>query len=265
MNIFVREMKSHRKALFFWSLGMFALVASGMAKYAAYEAAGQSVNEILNALPKTVQIVFGMSGFDLGTASGFFGVLFLYIALMGAVHAALLGSDLIAKEERDKTSEFLFAKPISRSKVVTSKLSAGLVNVVVFNVVTTASSLYFVDYFNKGGSITRDVLVLMAGLFFLQMIFFSIGAVAGGISRKPKAAASIATSVLFLTFLLSYLVNMSDKLDILGYFTPFKYFDALTLLTDGRLDPVYVVLSAAIVVLSIAGTYRFYDRRDLSV
>jgi hypothetical protein len=33
---------------------------------------------------------------------------------------------------------------------------------------------------------------------------------------------------------------------------------------DG-LDPVFVVLSLAIVALGIFGTYYFYDRRDLSV
>ena len=36
MNIFLRELKSHRKSLIFWSIGVFLMVVSGMAKYDAY-------------------------------------------------------------------------------------------------------------------------------------------------------------------------------------------------------------------------------------
>ena len=74
MNVFMREMKAHRWGLIFWSLGMVMMIYSGMAKYGAYEAAGQSVEVILEQIPTTVQAVFGMTGFDLTTAAGFFGM-----------------------------------------------------------------------------------------------------------------------------------------------------------------------------------------------
>lgn len=265
MNVYLREMKAHRVGLVWWCLGMIALVASGMAKYAAYETAGQSITAIFETLPKAVLVVFGMQGFDLTKASGFFGVLFLYIAVMGAIHAALLGASLISKEERDRTSEFLYTKPISRGTALTAKLLAGLTNVVIFNIATSVSSVYFVDYFSKGESVGNEIILLMVGFLFLQLIFFSMSALVAGVVRKPKAAPSIATSIMFTLFLLAYLVNMSEKLDFLKYLTPFKYFDALALLTDGKLDPLYVGMSVLIVALSVFGTYYFYGARDLSV
>ena len=265
MNIFRRELKAHRWGLIFWSLGMVALVGSGMAKYAGYKTAGQSVQAIFAGIPKTVQVVFGFSGFDLTKASGFYGVLFLYIAVMAAVHASLLGSNLISKEERDRTSEFLYSKPIPRGAALTAKLLAGLTNIVILNVVTLLSSMYFVDYFSDGESVGNEILILMIGLLFLQMVFFAIGAVVAGIVRKPKSAPSIATSIMFLTFLLYYLVNLKDSLGVLKYLTPFKYFDAAVMLKAGRLDPVYIALSVAIVAVAVFGTYYFYTERDLSV
>lgn len=264
MNVFVRELKAHRWGLVFWCLGMVMLIYSGMAKYAAYEAAGQSVIEVMNQLPKGIQVVFGLSGFDLSTAAGFYGVLFLYTAVMGAVHAVLLGAHLIAKEERDRTSEFLYAKPASRSRILTGKLLAGLVNLVAFNLVTLASSFYFVDLFNKDRPFGSEMLTLMLGLFFIQLIFFSVGAVVAGISRRPRAAASAATSIMFLTFLFFYAANLSESMGFLEYFTPFKYFDAAALMVDG-LDPVFVGLSVLIIVAAVFGTYHFYSGRDLGV
>ncbi|MGB4441164.1 MAG: ABC transporter permease subunit [Coriobacteriia bacterium] len=265
MNVFLREMKAHRWGLVFWSLGMVMMIYSGMAKYGAYESAGQSVAVILDQIPGTVQAVFGMTGFDLTTAAGFYGMLFLYLAVMGAVHASLLGAHLIAKEERDHTSEFLYAKPASRSAVLTGKLLAGLANLIIFNLVTTASSFYFVDYFNKDAPFGSDIVLMMIGLFFLQVIFFAIGAAVAGTSHKPKSAASRATSIMFGTFLLFYVVNLNEDLEFLKYFTPFKYFEAGALMTDGALDPVFVGLSVAIVAAAIVGAYRFYSARDLSI
>lgn len=264
MNIFRRELKAHRWGLLFWSLGMIFMVMSGMAKFAAYEQAGQSAAELMNQLPKGVQVIFGLTGFDLTKASGFFGVLFLYLAVMGAVHAVLLGSGLISKEERDKTSEFLYAKPVSRAHAITSKLLAGLANLVVLNLVTMWSSFYFVGYYGKGEDNSREILLLMAGLFFLQLIFFSVGALIAGTAHKPKSAPGRATTVMLLAFVLYYIVNLNENMDFLKYVTPFKYFDAALVMNDG-LDPAYVALSVLIVVAATIWTYRSYGARDLSI
>lgn len=264
MNIFRRELKAHRWGLLFWSLGMLMMVVSGMAKFAAYEQAGQSVEQIMAALPKGVQVIFGLSGFDLTTASGFYGILFLYIAVMAAVHAVLLGSGLVSKEERDRTSEFLYAKPISRSRALTGKFLAGLANLVALNLVTMLSSFYFVDYYGNGESFTEGIVTLMTGAFFLQLVFFSLGALVAGTAKKPKKAPGRATTIMLVAFVLYYTVNLDEKLDFLKYLTPFKYFDAAAVMKDG-LDPVYLVLSAVIVIGATLGTYRFYAGRDLSI
>ena len=134
----------------------------------------------------------------------------------------------------------------------------------ILNLVTAFSSLYFVGFFGDGSS-SGTIQVLMAGLLILQLIFLSLGALVAGLARKPKAAPSRATSVMFLTFLLYYLVNLDENLSFLRFLTPFKYFDAATLLADGALDPVFVALSAVIIVLAVAGTYRFFAARDLTV
>lgn len=265
MNIFLRELIAYRKGILFWSLGMIALVGSGMAKYAGYQSTGQSINTILAQFPKSVQVIFGISGFDLTRASGFYGVLFLYIALMATIHAVLLGTDIISKEERDRTTEFLFVKPISRATILTSKLAGGFVNLVILNLATLFSSIYFVGIFNKSASVTPDILILISGLLILQLLFFMIGAAIAATSPKPKASSSTAASVLLLTFILSMFISINSKLDNLKYFTPFKYFDAHTLMEQGQLDPIYVLISIVVIVGLLFTAYRSYARRDLEV
>jgi len=244
---------------------MVAMVGSGMAKFATFQSTGQSMNVLLDQFPKSIQTIFGMTGFDLSKASGYYGVLFMYIALMATIHAVLLGAGIISKEERDRTSEFLFAKPISRFKVITSKIMAGLFNLIIINIVTFLSSVYFIDYFGKGVYVMNEIIVLMAGLFFLQLLFFLVGTSIAAAYKKSKTSMSIATSALLFTFILSVLINVNEKLDVLKYLTPFRYFDARDLMTSGHLDLVYVSISSILIIIMMAVTYRAYDGRDLSV
>jgi len=259
MNVFLREMKSHRWGLLFWCIGIFWMVAAGMMKYSAFEASGQSVSDMLQQLPEGLRAVFGLSGFDVTTAAGFYGMLYLYLVVMGGIHAALIGASVISKEERDRTSEFLYTKPSTRGRILTAKLAAGLVNIIVVNLATLTSSFYYVDMYNKDEPFGAKIMLLMVGMFFIQAIFLSIGAFLAGTTHKPKTAPSRASSIMFLAFMLSVIVNLNEDLDILKYLTPFKYFEAAPLMSNGGLEIGYVALSVAIIVIAIAATYRFYS------
>lgn len=265
MNIFLRELKSHRKSLIIWSICVFLMVVSGMAKYAAYSGGGQSINELVANMPKTMRAVLGFQTVDLSKAGGFFAMLYLYLLLMATIHAAMLGATIFAKEERDKTSEFLFVKPVSRNTIITAKLLAALVNIIVFNLVTLISSIVLVAQYNKGASVSGDIAVLMVGMFIIQLLFIVIGSAIAAVKRKPKTAASLATSILLLTYLLSIIVDMSDYADALKYFTPFKYFQAKDIMFGGGLQGGYVILSAVLIIILTLITYIFYKKRDLNV
>jgi len=173
MNIFIREMKANRKSIIIWCLSMLAMVGGGMSKFAALEGSGESLKELLKIYPKSIINMMGLGDFDMTVAIGFYGVLFLYVILMATIHAVMLGANIIAKEESHKTTEFLLVKPISRNKVITSKLLAALLNIVILNLVTFLSSVFIVNYFNKGDSIFKEIALLMVGMFIVQFIFNS--------------------------------------------------------------------------------------------
>ncbi len=262
MNIFLIELKAHRKPLIFWCLGMILMIIAGMGKYAAYRGAGQSINTVMESLPKSVAAILGIGNFDLTQATGFYGVLFIYLLMIATIHATMLGANMIAKEERDKTAEFLFVKPITRSNVITAKLAASFVNLVILNLVTLFSSLAMVDYYGSNNS--GDVLLLMLGMFILQILFLTLGTALASIMQNPKKAASLATGILLITYLISVVVDMSTHLDFLNYFTPFKYFAASNVFSNG-ISVIYVLLSFVIVGIFIYLTYSQYKKRDLTI
>jgi ABC-2 type transport system permease protein len=265
MNIFIKEMKSYRKSLILWSIGLLFMVYGGMGKFAGATASGQSMNDIIKDMPNSVKTVFGIGDFDLSKASGYYGMLFSYIAIMVTIHAVMLGANIISKEERDKTTEFLFVKPASRNSIVTSKLLAAFVNIVLINVITCVLSLSVVGYFAKGEAVEAMIVRLMLGLFVLQLIFIAIGIATAVFTRNPKTAASKSSAILLLTFLLAKAVDLNESFDALKYFTPFKYFEAKNLMTGFNISFVYVLLSILLIVLPIIATYKHFDKKDLNI
>jgi len=263
MNVVLREMKSYRKSLIIWCVGVIVLIAGGMNKFENLSTSGQSLNEVMTKLPKSLQAIMGSGSLDLSKASGYFGMLFLYLALMAAIHAVMLGSGIISKEERDRTSEFLMVKPISRNAIITFKLLSALANIIIFNAVTTISSAGILGSYSKDEPIAQDIAILMSGMFMLQLIFLLIGTATAAASRQPKSAPAISAAVLLATYVLSTAAELNDHLGFLDYVTPFAYFKADRVLTDGGLSPVFVTLSVAIIAVLIGVTYTCYKKRDL--
>jgi len=264
MNIFLKELNSHRKSLLFWCIGVFLMVLSGMNKYANLYSSQQSMNDVMKDMPKSLQVVMGAGSLDLSKASGYYGMLFIYLLLMATIHAAMLGAGIIAKEERDKTAEFLFVKPVSRTKVITAKLLAALFNLIVFNLVTLTSSIVLMAKYSKGENVNRDIIIMMAGMFILQLLFMVMGSAISSVKRKSKKAASLSAGVLLLTFILSVAIDLNERLKNLKYLSPFKYFEAKNVMYGGGLDPLFVVISLFFIAAFTSVTYIFYKKRDLT-
>ncbi|MFC9601522.1 ABC transporter permease [Peribacillus butanolivorans] len=265
MNIVLRELMSSRKSLIWWSVGLLAMIAGGMSKYGGMQSSGQSANDLFAAMPKSLQAIFGVSTLDISTALGYYGLIFSYLLLMAAIYAVMLGANSIAKEERDKTSEFLMAKPVSRRRIITSKLAAAIILLFLFNLITFLLSAMMVNYYDSGAEITSKIAALVGGMFLLQLIFLAIGTSIAAVSKRPKLATSIATGILLLTYILSIAVELSSKLENLKYIIPFKYFEAKYILAGDGFDVVFVILSVVIVVVLINATYILYQKRDLNI
>jgi ABC-2 type transport system permease protein len=265
MNIFLKEMKSHRKSLIFWSIGVFLMVASGMVKYESLSSSGQPMNEMLAGMPKSMLALLGIGDFDISTPTGYYGLLFIYLLLMATIHAAMLGATIIAKEERDKTSEFLFVKPVSRNRIITAKLLAAFLNVLILNLITFVSSVGLVGKYSNGEVVTKDIAITMAGMFILQLLFMVIGSSLAAGKIKSKSAASLATGVLLLTYVISVAIDLNENIEGLKYLTPFKYFEAKNVMFGGGFELIFVLLSGVLIAALTLATFVFYKKRDLNV
>jgi len=264
VNIFLRELKANLKSLLIWSGIIILLIFMTVAKYSAFAGDPETL-KMLDSMPPAMLDALSMRGFNLTTISGFYGVMFVYFGLMAAIAAAMWGSDSISKEERDKTVEFSLVLPVTRSRVVTAKGLAALVNCIAFVLITWVVSLVAVRSFNPDQAFYNFLSLEMQAMFVIELIFLAIGLLLGCAMKQYKLSGSTAVAIILATYFMSIMAVMNEKLDFLKYFTPFKYFDARELFRTGQMDGTYLLISATIIVVSVIAAYWIYNRRDLYI
>ncbi len=264
MNIIFREIRASLKSLLIWCGVITLFTVSWMSEFSAY-ANNDSMLAILDSMPEGLMDAFGFNSFNLTTLTGFIGIVFVYISLMLCIHAILKGNSIISKEERDKTVEFTLVLPVKRGKIIFSKLIAAALNCVfltafMYGLILVLSQQYlpeenFMEFFN----------LLILGVFIMQMIFLSIGILLGCSMKQYKKSGYIGASLTIILYIMSVFTDLNDKLDFLKYITPFKYFAPANIKNDLALDWTYVIISLAIIAISLTIGFITYKKRDLYI
>ena len=265
MNLFIRELTAHRKSLIIWSIVIGLFMYLSMVKYGTLAADAQASQELMKALPASMQAIFGMTGLDLTTISGYYGICFIFIAVMLAIHAGMLGAEIVAKEEVDKTAEFLYVKPIGRAKALTLKLLAGLVLAAVLFIITYAVSYHSIALVNNGSVPVQELGIFSLALAIIQVVFYALGVLAATAMGQPKKATALIAGAVLVTYIAYVLQSLSPDFSWLRNLSPFAFFNAKDVLASMQLDTAYVLACGAITLVAIAGSYIAYTRRDFKV
>ena len=264
--VFWRELRAELKALLIWSLAMVLLVVSGMTKYTALSAAGAtgaSVTDLLAQMPESLRALLGFGTLDVASLVGYLVMLMLYFELTLAIHAALLGAGILSKEERLKTVEFLYAKPISRTGVVMAKFAAALVQLVVLNLLTLVTTLGVLPAYNHGPDISSQVLNLFASVAFVQVVFLTLGFALASVLRDSRKAGAWATGLVVATYLVDRMAPLSPPLKALDAASPFSWFQLDSLASGEALQGLSMVGASLLVVGLGALSLWAFPRRDL--
>ncbi len=264
MNIFQRELKANLRSLITWGVILVLFTVVGLSKFSAYEGNPELV-AILDSMPSAVIEAFQFRAFNLTTVTGFFGIMFSWLALLLSIAAAMWGSGIITKEERDKTVEFALTLPVTREGVVTSKALAALINCVVLQVITGGATLLGVMQYQPGREFYEFFALSMVALFIIQMVFLAVGLLLGCAIKRYRVVGSLTVSIILVTYFISIISALDEDLEFLKYFSPFTYFNPATLLNESKIDLSFVVLSLAIIAVSVFFAYISYSRRDLYI
>jgi len=155
------------------------------------------------------------------------------------------------------------AKPVGRSQILTSKLLAALTSLAITNIVVWISSFGFINLFKGDKTYDASILVLLLlGLIVFQLFFLTVGLVVSLLVKRIRSVTPYAMALGFGMYVLSAFGDMLGE-SALEKITPFKHFGPNYVIQHGAYDVPLVLISVAVIVISLVGSYVLYARRDI--
>lgn len=260
------EFKKNLRSLLLWGSIITLLSFMMLIIYPVFKESMSGIEEMFELLPKVFLDMFGLGedGLNFTTAYGWYGIEgYLFVILIGGSYSGILGSSVLAKEEEDKTIEFLLSKPISRNQILFSKISVVVINLLLLNFVLFTTNIIGFLMIDEIKWLT--LLFLMIGPLLLQLIFASISLMISVFVTKSRQIISISLGVVMGLYFVNIIATATDKLSFLKYFSPYEYFNAVDLIVNNQIQAVYLLLTFIIITISIFTTWYFYTRKDIIV
>jgi ABC-2 type transport system permease protein len=258
----MHELKTNIKNTVMWICVLCGLSIVILFFYPAIKNDMDNFMKILNNLPSAMKAVFGMAAENFSSALGFYNFVFTYTSLFGAIQAMNLGVGILSKEERERTADFLMTKPVSRTRILTSKILAALTIFVITNIIYYAITYSLVNGMSEQGFEADKFTLINASLFFLQLIFFSIGLIISAAAKKIKSVLPVSLGFVFMFFAISAFAVTSES-DKLRFLTPFQYFKTNYILSEGNYESIFLIIGLLIVAVCIIFSYILYKRKNI--
>ena len=261
MTVFKHELRQGRSALIIWTAAISFMLGVCIVIYPEMSTQMGDISAMFADMGSFSQ-AFGMDRINFGEFLGFFGVeCGNVLGLGGAFFAALLGISALAKEEKEHTAEFLLTHPVSRTRVITEKLSAVIAQIVILNLAVIAVTALSVLIIGEEADIKIFALLFLS--FFLMQI--EVAAVTFGISaflRRGSLGIGLGLAAVF--YFMNIVANLIDETKFLKYITPFGYTESADIIADGALNGGYLAVGMALAAIGVILAFWKYGRKDIS-
>jgi len=262
MNIFLHELKVYRKSAIIWALSLAALAILYLAIFPALSKDMDAFKKVIQAYPTPVRDALGISIESFSTLIGFYSFIFTFVLLCGAIQAMNIGTGILSKEIREKTADFLLTKPVKRSVILTAKLLAAASTLLMTDLVYMTVSYLFALVVDPITLSLKLFLLISITLYFVQVIFMSLGIIISVIIPKIKSVLSISLATVFSFYILGMFGSVIGEKTI-RYITPFKYFDPGYITKNSGYEGQFIIIEIVLVFIMISASYFIYNRRDI--
>jgi ABC-2 type transport system permease protein len=261
LELVATPLRSLRRATFWWTLSLAALVAMTMTVWPAFKGSS-SISQAMDQLPSGVVQAFGLQ--DFGTPAGFLraNLYDFFVPLLLAVAAVMLVNGQTASEEAAGRLELYLAQPVDRRAVLLGRVIAVLVALIVITVVLLITQLVS-DVIVDLSIDTRYVLatIVLSGL--LAVFHGSLAVALAGLLPRPSLVVGVCLGVTFAGLIVSSLFQLSDVLAPWRHISPWDWALGGNPLEQATELWRYAALAVPSAILTAIGVFAV-ARRDVS-
>lgn len=239
-----------------WSIGLFGIISLQLYIYPTVATSSGAMQEYIDAFPEALKTIFRLE--DYFSGAGFLGTeLFsLMIPLILISVTAARGSSAIAGEVENGTADILFALPISRTKILSSKLFAMVLEVLWLATLAVTSIVIGAQMVDMEIS-TSALVTATAASGLMALVFGAIALFAGSLTGKKGVATGLAITFAIGALLFYSLAPIVDTFDYLTPFNPMDWAINGNPLSDGVSALSFVKLVTLFTAFSALAIFSF--------
>lgn len=232
ISLILKTWRDHWKSLLSWAGVIVAMTSIQLSVYPSIVKTGDAAKQFIDAYPEAFKKIFRMEDYTSGPGFLSTELFSLMLPLVLIAVGATWGASATAEEEEKGTADLLLTLPISRLKVLASKMIATF-SVLIFLGVVIYVNLYIgaemVDLTVNFNYILAAILSSIA----LGLFFSGLGFLIGSITGKKGVSLGSASAIGLLSFVFYSLAPLVDNFDFLNPINPFEWAIGGNILFDG--------------------------------
>ena len=262
--MFKRELKINLKSFIIWTsilIGLF-LVVFLIYPSIINSANMEMIDEMMKIFPEEMLKAFNM---DISTIDSAFGWLktegFVFVLLITGVYSGILGSNILLKEESDKTIEYLNSVPVTRKNIVLNKILCGLLYIILM--IAIIGIFNFIGLSLSGEFDRKSYILLSITPLFSSIVIFAICLFLSTFTHKTKKTLGISLGIVFVSYFLNVISEMGESTEFLKYISIFTLADIRNVIINEFINPLMIVLTIGITVVFMILTTIRYEKKEL--
>ena len=261
MTIVKHELRQGRTSFWIWTGSIGFLLTVCVFLFPEMKGEMDAVSDLFSSMG-SFTAAFGMDRLNFGTLMGYYAIeCGNVLGLGGAFYAAITAAGILAKEEKEGTADFLLTHPVSRSRVLTEKLIAVMLQITAMNLVIYALSVG--SMLAIGESVPWKELTLLHLAYYLMQL--ELAGICFGVSAFLKGgSAGVGLGIAAMMYFVNLIANITDSASFLKYVTPYAYCDGADIVTKGTLDGPKLAVGAALFAAGLAAAWLHYTKKDIA-
>ncbi len=261
MSVIKHEIKSNFKSLIIWTIGTIFFILVSMVKGEGF-IGNPEMNDLMQSMPKGVSALFGMTGLDVSTFIGYYGVIYIYFVIAVTFYNITQVNSILLTEQIDKISDYLYVKPIKRKVLVFYKLLASFILNFIYQLV-----VLIVAYGYFSTTIDDLDLSLLVSLhlhgFLISLMFMGISIIVIMLRKGLKSGVSVTVLIFLIMYVIQTLYQLFELPEFLTYLSPLVYFSAVNIIDD-NLKIIYYIITITPLIIGYILTYILFDKKEIN-
>ena len=262
--MFVREMKINFKNFLIWTLiliGIFLVVFSMYPSIISSESV-QSIDDFVNTLPEEMLKMFN---FDISSIDSAFGWLktegFILVLLITGIYSGMLGSNILLKEENDKTIEYLNSLPVTRKEIVLRKFFVGFIYIILM--ILVLSVFNYIGLSLSGEFDKKMYLLLSITPIFPSIVIYAFCLFISTFTHKTKKTLGLSLGIVFISYFFNIISELSESTEFFKYISVFTLADLRNVIMNVSINNWIVLISIVLTLIFTYLTILRYDNKEL--